>query len=44
MFFSSNKHKKITLSKNAQTEIERRLSTMDEVEEDDSLKVVDTKF
>ncbi|XP_041988559.1 uncharacterized protein LOC121739964 [Aricia agestis] len=31
------KHKKI-ISKNAQSEIERRLSTMDEVEEEDSLK------
>ncbi|KOB71446.1 Sodium-driven chloride bicarbonate exchanger [Operophtera brumata] len=40
----NNKHKKIILSKNAQTEIERRLSTMDEVEEEDSLKVVVTKF
>ncbi|CAH2104957.1 unnamed protein product [Euphydryas editha] len=40
------KHKKL-ISKNAQSEIERRLSTMDEVEEDDpSLKVCirDTKF
>lgn len=32
----NNKHKKLIMSKNAQTEIERRLSTMDEVEEDDS--------
>ncbi|XP_068621568.1 electroneutral sodium bicarbonate exchanger 1 isoform X1 [Battus philenor] len=42
----NNKHKKL-ISKNAQSEIERRLSTMDEVEEDDpSLKVCidDTKF
>ncbi|XP_075991966.1 na[+]-driven anion exchanger 1 isoform X1 [Anticarsia gemmatalis] len=31
----NNKHKKL-ISKNAQSEIERRLSTMDEVEEDDS--------
>ncbi|CAH0603409.1 unnamed protein product [Chrysodeixis includens] len=41
----NNKHKK--MSKTAQTEIERRLSTMDEVEEDDSsVKVCinDTKF
>ncbi|XP_047041780.1 sodium bicarbonate cotransporter 3 isoform X5 [Helicoverpa zea] len=42
----NNKHKKLIMSKNAQTEIERRLSTMDEVEEDDSsVKVcIDTKF
>nr|XP_037866591.1 electroneutral sodium bicarbonate exchanger 1 isoform X3 [Bombyx mori] len=42
----NNKHKK-NMSKNAQTEIERRLSVMDEVEEDDpSVKVcvIDTKF
>lgn len=43
----NNKHKKLIMSKNAQTEIERRLSTMDEVEEDDSSTKVcvnDTKF
>lgn len=43
---NSNKHKKL-ISKNAQSEIERRLSTMDEVEEDDSVvkvAVSDTKF
>lgn len=43
--YYSNKHKK--LSKTAQSEMERRLSTMAEVEEDDpSVKVCisDTKF
>ncbi|KPI98578.1 Sodium bicarbonate cotransporter 3 [Papilio xuthus] len=42
----NNKHKKL-MSKNAQSEIERRLSTMDEVEEDDPISKVcidDTKF
>ncbi|XP_038210328.1 sodium bicarbonate cotransporter 3 isoform X2 [Zerene cesonia] len=33
----STKHKKL-MSKNIQSEVERRLSTMDEVEEDDSMK------
>ncbi|CAG4973099.1 unnamed protein product [Colias eurytheme] len=33
----STKHKKL-MSKNFQSEVERRLSTMDEVEEDDSMK------
>ncbi|XP_045511250.1 uncharacterized protein LOC123706131 [Colias croceus] len=33
----SIKHKKL-MSKNFQSEVERRLSTMDEVEEDDSMK------
>ncbi|XP_045485729.1 sodium bicarbonate cotransporter 3 isoform X1 [Pieris rapae] len=33
----TNKHKKL-MSKSFQTEVERRLSTMDEIEEDDSMK------
>ncbi|XP_013181494.1 PREDICTED: sodium bicarbonate cotransporter 3 isoform X4 [Papilio xuthus] len=36
----NNKHKKL-MSKNAQSEIERRLSTMDEVEEDDPISKID---
>ncbi|CAK1549654.1 unnamed protein product [Leptosia nina] len=33
----TNRHKKL-MSKNVQSEVERRLSTMDEIEEDDSMK------